>query len=599
MEARIICLAASQEDAKDAYASSTSLQGDKAALHEEVEALRVQYLQTRALLAESKVAKIEASTADASKNEVSEVRTNELEKALAGYKERERKLTARLTEAELTEGELSDTVEKLSDKISAMRIENQHVSQLMGAQRRDLERVLSDEVETEGVLTATQQRLREWQVRAQELETRFVDAARSHTKEEQQARDQWAEERKRLQAALAELRHENAVLASKALEGSERGERLDRALDSARSQVRVLTGALEKAESRAANAESEVSYLTTQVIQGRAAATALRAQVASLSDEVHTSQLQAELAGQRVGKSQLAARSAATAERKVYMELSDARSDIAELQTSLERAETRRAQAEARLAASGLLSEGAQETVDSAVAKSTKAQLAEQLARDQLAHELSLRQAAEAEVDTLLAQLRHVQEQLGQQRKQVKTYTQQVNDLRWAAVINNGQSGSAHSASSAHQPRSAAITGTMAHYASPRGNQSGTPSGTPAQPEDRAASAGFYSSTRIGAGPAALRKAIFGASGGTSAGDAQVRAYSAQLAGAVSPNGQHLPSATQQRSMGGYSLPVASPVASARTPFRSALGRAMAAGQLHGAAGSGGKPHYLSVQEVK
>ena len=190
MEARIICLAASQEDAKDAYASSTSLQGDKAALHEEVEALRVQYLQTRALLAESKVAKIEASTADASKNEVSEVRTNELEKALAGYKERERKLTARLTEAELTEGELSDTVEKLSDKISAMRIENQHVSQLMGAQRRDLERVLSDEVETEGVLTATQQRLREWQVRAQELETRFVDAARSHTKEEQQARDQ-------------------------------------------------------------------------------------------------------------------------------------------------------------------------------------------------------------------------------------------------------------------------------------------------------------------------------------------------------------------------------------------------------------------------
>lgn len=551
----------------------------------------MQYLQTRALLAEAKVAKIETSTAESSKNEVTETRLNELERALAAYKERERKLTSRLQEAELTEGELSDTVEKLSDKISEMRIENQHVSQLMGAQRRDLERVLSDEVETEGVLTATQQRLREWQVRAQELETRFVDATRSHASEEQQARDQWAEERKRLQTALAELRHENAVLSSQALHGSERSESLSRSLDSTRSQVRTLIQALTKAESRAANAESEVSYLTTQVIQSRAQMTSLRAQVASLSDEVHTSQLQAELAGQRVGKSQQAARSASSSERKVHMELADARSDIAELKTSLDKAEARRAQAEARLASSGLLADGAQDTVDSAVAKSTQARLAEQLARDQLEHEISLRQAAEAEVDTLLTQLQHVQQQLGQQKKLVTTYTRQVNDLRWAAVINN-RPGSA--ADSPAHPRSAAITGSMSHFASPRGNQAGTPSHPSAQPEDRAASSGFYSSARIGAGPSALRSAIFG----SSAGEAKLHAYSAQVAGQVSPNGHHIPSATQQRSMGGYALPAASPVAASRVPFRSALGKAMAAGQLHGAAGSN-KPHYLSVQEVK
>lgn len=588
-----------QDEAKSSLDACTALKGENAALTEESESLRLKYLQTRAQLAEVKTAKLEQAAADSAKNEMTSTRVDELEAALGAYKDRERKLQARVAEAEATEAELSDTVEKLSDKISEMRAENESVAALLAAQRRDLDRVLAEEVETEGVLTATQQRLREWQARAQELEGQFVDASRSHADDAKRSAGDWAAERKRLQTALSELRHENAVLSSQAMSGGERSGELAALLQRTRSDAAEATAAQRRAEGRAADAEAEVSHLTAALVKARTEATGLTAHVAALRDEVATSQLQAELAGQRVGQSAETARGATRSAQDAALRVAELEGDVEALTASLAGAEDKRARAEAKLAASGLLAEGAQETLDSAVGRATQAQLTAQLLRERLAGETAAREAAQAEVSTLLAQLQQLQTELAGQKAMVTAYTKQVNDLRWSSVLN---------ARAGADAAKAALPAAHPALRAPAGGEA---------KEDTAHAAQFYASrsTRrvpparlygsVGSTPPngshALKAAVLGSSAPPGGPEwdptterARLAAYATDLAATISPSGQHLPSSAASRSLGGHTLPPPSPVPSSRVPFRSALGRALASGTLPRRA----PPTPTRVQEV-
>lgn len=579
-----------QSTTKDLSATSTALAGDKAGLEAEVQELRVKYLQVRAQLADAKTQKLEEGAALSAKDEVTSTRVSELERALAAYKDRERKLQGRVAEAEATEGELSDTVERLSDKISEMRSENERVAALLAAQRRDLDKVLSEEVETEGVLTATQQRLREWQARAQSLESQFVDASRLHAADVERQRSEWGEERRRLQTALSELRHENAVLSGQALQGGERTSDMARMLEDARTEAKTARNAAQRSTARAADSEAEVSHLTTQLMDARASVTSLTSQVSALRDELTTSQLQAELAAERAAIAHKAVSGAERRAEDAEVENAALRATVADLEASLEAAEGRRAAAEARLAASGLLAAGADETLDSAVGRASQYELEAQLAKEATAAAEARTAAAEADRDAAQETLTRVQDELRAHKRALKQYQTQLNEMRWAAVVNarNASSAALQGASAPSPSASSEERVRMALTAA---------KGVDASDEHKHIATGFYAGmaanassrhtgqrTRLGLAPApgsarapnashALKAAVLGRSTGRDfAGEkTMVSSYTSGLAGMVAPG----------RSV----LPPPSPLPSSRVAYKSAIGRAIASGQLAGTPG--------------